>query len=171
MYVFKQKDNRILFDTALLRTVLFAAVFLSIFFRQNNSYTSFITAAVLLVMALFTKVFLLKRFNKILLLAIAAVLLWFSTYSITLVVFFLIAGIVPGYLYKQPIIDISDAAIELKKMIGSTSFPWTDFSNIILKDNLLTLDFKNNKVLQLEVEEGSVVEKSFNDYCSKKIIH
>ena len=35
-------------------------------------------------------------------------------------------------------------------------YKWTDFNNIVLKDDLLTLDFKNNRLLQRETvdEEG-----------------
>ncbi len=47
-------------------------------------------------------------------------------------------------------------------------FQWSAFNNILLKDNLLTLDFKNNRLLQKEVdeeEEGDADEDEFNDYC------
>lgn len=47
-------------------------------------------------------------------------------------------------------------------------FDWSSFNNIMLKDGLLTLDFKNNRLLQKEVdeeEEGDADEDEFNDYC------
>jgi len=47
-------------------------------------------------------------------------------------------------------------------------YHWSDFSNIILKDGLLTLDFRNNKVFQREILEG-VDEGVFNEYCVLKL--
>ena len=54
------------------------------------------------------------------------------------------------------------------------SFPkkilnWNDLNNIILKDGLLTIDFKNNKLAQAEVIKGdkdnALNEQEFNDFC------
>ena len=52
------------------------------------------------------------------------------------------------------------------------SFPqrqidWKELSNLILKDGLLTIDFKNNKIIQQYVEEISLAidEKEFNEFC------
>ena len=48
-----------------------------------------------------------------------------------------------------------------------TYHKWSEFNNIVLKDNLLTLDYKNNKLLQRETidEEGDAEEDEFNNYC------
>ncbi len=50
-------------------------------------------------------------------------------------------------------------------------FHWTDFNNVVLKDDLLTLDFKNNKLLQRETidEEGDADEDEFNQYCTVQL--
>lgn len=51
-------------------------------------------------------------------------------------------------------------------------YKWDDFNNIVLKDGLLTLDFKNNKLLQKEVqddEDDDADEDEFNDYCCKQL--
>ena len=42
---------------------------------------------------------------------------------------------------------------------------------MILKDDLLTIDFKNNKIIQqlIEKTEHPVDEKEFNDFCSKQL--
>lgn len=51
--------------------------------------------------------------------------------------------------------------------VFATRHKWSEFNNIVLKDNLLTLDYKNNKLLQRETidEEGDAEEDEFNDYC------
>ncbi len=50
-------------------------------------------------------------------------------------------------------------------------YSWLDFNNIILKDNILTLDFKNNKLFQKETidEDGDVEEDEFNEYCRRQL--
>jgi hypothetical protein len=45
---------------------------------------------------------------------------------------------------------------------------WSAFNNVILRDGLLTLDFKNNRLLQREVaddDEDDADEEEFNAYC------
>lgn len=51
-------------------------------------------------------------------------------------------------------------------------FSWTDFNNIILKDGLLTLDFKSNKLFQKETiddDEPDADEDEFNEYCRTRL--
>jgi len=51
------------------------------------------------------------------------------------------------------------------------SIEWNELSNIILKDDLLTIDFKNNTIIQqlIDKTEHPVNEKEFNDFCSKQL--
>jgi hypothetical protein len=56
------------------------------------------------------------------------------------------------------------------------SFPqrqidWKELSNLILKDGLLTIDFKNNKIIQQYVDQKSLTidEKEFNDFCRQQL--
>jgi hypothetical protein len=51
-------------------------------------------------------------------------------------------------------------------------FRWSEFNNIILKDGLLTLDFKSNRLLQKEVlddDDPDADEDEFNAYCREKL--
>ena len=53
-------------------------------------------------------------------------------------------------------------------------FPWTSLQSVILKDGLLTLDFKDNKLIQKEVlddDEPDAPEDEFNDYCRSKLVN
>lgn len=54
--------------------------------------------------------------------------------------------------------------------IDYPSFPrravnWSDLDNLILKDGLLTVDFRNNRVAQMEAIPGNWNEKEFNEFC------
>ena len=44
-------------------------------------------------------------------------------------------------------------------------FRWQDFSNVMLKDGLLTLDFKSNRLFQRQIHDQQADEKEFNAYC------
>lgn len=52
-------------------------------------------------------------------------------------------------------------------------FEWSAFSNVILKDGLLTLDFKSNRLIQREVaeddEDEDADEEEFNDWCRQRL--
>ena len=55
--------------------------------------------------------------------------------------------------------------VQKKMALGSS------FHSVILKDGLLTLDFRNNKLIQKEVlddDEPDALEDEFNDYCRGK---
>ena len=52
-------------------------------------------------------------------------------------------------------------------------FLWISFQSVILKNGLLTLDFRDNKLIQKEVlddDEPDAQEDEFNDYCRSKIL-
>jgi hypothetical protein len=63
-----------------------------------------------------------------------------------------------------------------KEKIIYPSFPkkniaWSQLNNMILKDGLLTIDFKNNKFMQQAVDESktAVNEQEFNDFCRQQL--
>jgi hypothetical protein len=174
MYIFKIKDNSAVLDVAILRTLFLAAAVATIFFNNNVSPAArYIPAVVLIILLLFTKVFLLARkVSKYVVLLIGATVLFIALHSFTAMILFFLAGLLPRLFYKAPEVLVDKEAVVLKRMIGSKSYSWNEFNNIILKDNLLTLDFNNNKVLQLEVDGGSTInEKEFNGFCSGNLAH
>ncbi|MGQ0738707.1 MAG: hypothetical protein ACT4OJ_06570 [Bacteroidota bacterium] len=66
--------------------------------------------------------------------------------------------------------------IILQESIFYPSFPvkkisWTSLNNCLLKDGLLTIDFRNNKIIQQAIDESktSVNEKEFNEFCRQQL--
>ncbi|MBK6936063.1 MAG: hypothetical protein IPH18_03660 [Chitinophagaceae bacterium] len=52
----------------------------------------------------------------------------------------------------------------------SLAIGWNELNNVILKDGLLTIDLKNNKVYQHYPEEISLVDEAiFNSFCKQHI--
>ena len=50
-------------------------------------------------------------------------------------------------------------------------FLWNEVSNVVLKDAVLTIDLKNNKLIQVVIEEGAdeVEEADFNQFCRQQM--
>ncbi|MFT3947967.1 MAG: hypothetical protein QM763_13435 [Agriterribacter sp.] len=67
-------------------------------------------------------------------------------------------------------VGVSDEQVVINTFFRK-KYKWNEFTNIILKDNLLTLDFKNNKVLQREIEPylSNVDEQEFNAFCEEQM--
>lgn len=65
-----------------------------------------------------------------------------------------------------------------KEEISINSFPskhyeWQQIQNVVIKDNLLTIDFRNNKILQKETESDVSIEleNEFNAFCALQLKH
>ncbi len=61
-----------------------------------------------------------------------------------------------------------------QELITQKNFPWKKFQwlqmqNVILKDNFLTLDFTNNKIIQAEIKNENIPEKDFNAFVRKQL--
>lgn len=67
-------------------------------------------------------------------------------------------------------IGFSQGEIVMNTLI-KRRFAWSDFNNIMLKDDLLTMDFKNNKVFQRPTieDDPDATEDEFNEYCAKQL--
>jgi hypothetical protein len=52
-------------------------------------------------------------------------------------------------------------------------YNWSDLSNVVLRDGLLTIDFRNNRILQREIEEDEedddTSEEEFNTFCREQL--
>lgn len=50
-------------------------------------------------------------------------------------------------------------------------FGWKDLNNVVLKDNILTIDFKNNKLIQKQIESDASKQEEleFNEFCKNRL--
>jgi hypothetical protein len=76
------------------------------------------------------------------------------------------------YQAKYPLeIGFSDDQIVMNTLFKKI-FRWQDLYNVVLKDGLLTMDFKNNRLFQKEAfeeEEMDADEAEFNAYCQRRL--
>lgn len=170
MYLFRIKADASDIDIPAVRSLLvFAAIIIAIS-RNNNSYTLNIVACIALIIAAFVaEVILVKyRVQTVLVIGIAALLLALCTYNIIFPVLMVLIGFAVRYLYVPPVVQVEEKGISIKKTFSGKIYEWPSFNQVILKDGLLSLDFKNNKVLQVELNDAAD-ENEFNKFCAQQI--
>lgn len=67
--------------------------------------------------------------------------------------------------------ELDNTGITLPTIFAKKRYPWNELNNVILRNDLFTLDFKNNKIMQLEVldEIGPVETADINDFCQHRL--
>ena len=94
---------------------------------------------------------------------------WFGLHSFMIA----IGCLLMGFLYKislQQIKFVFARGNVMKTNFPKKEFLWSAFNNVILKDNILTLDFKDNKLLQVEIENPqNLNEREFNLFAQSQL--
>jgi hypothetical protein len=88
-----------------------------------------------------------------------------------LVIVFAIMAILEYQAKLHPEIGFSTDHIVFNGLF-KRKFPWSSIDNVILKDGLLTIDFRNNKLFQKEIDSGEneASELEFNEWLRKQLI-
>lgn len=77
-----------------------------------------------------------------------------------------------GFLIRRkPYLHFSDRGVKIH-MLWVKHHAWSDFNACMLKDGMLSLDFKNNRLFQEVISPNSqsgVNEADFNAFCIRKI--
>jgi len=70
---------------------------------------------------------------------------------------------------KQELI-INESGIEMN-FFPKRKIEWSELSNVVLKDGMLTIDFKNNRLMQvmLAKESEGVSEVEVNEWCGERV--
>lgn len=90
--------------------------------------------------------------------------------NIYMAVLYALAGILEKQVKFPQEIGFSDDGIFFNTLPRKTLL-WNDVANVIIKDGLITVDQKNNKLFQKEIE-GYVTEETeteFNTFCRQKL--
>ena len=71
---------------------------------------------------------------------------------------------------QKPIVTINESQV-IYPSFPRKKIDWQELSNLIIKDGLLTIDFKNNKIIQQQVvnSQSTIDEKEFNDFCRQQL--
>ncbi len=101
-------------------------------------------------------------------LLIAAIVWTRMPYFQWMVVVFALLAILEYQAKLSPEIGFSEKEIIFNGLLKKR-YAWNEIENVVLKDGWLTIDFKNNKLFQKEIDTGEneASEKEFNNWCSK----
>jgi hypothetical protein len=67
-------------------------------------------------------------------------------------------------------IIITDEGVLLPSLFGQRLVKWKELTNLIKREDMLTIDFKNNKIIQTEINHSENIEdRSFNEFCQRKL--
>ena len=122
--------------------------------------------------------FFLRRRKKALetfslILALLYANFWFQFVGvIAVIIFVLVYLFVTVVQQKKTNVLFSEQGVHLTKVFKTNIYPWREMDNVILKDNLLTIDFKSNKIIQAEIIDAAaaVDEIKFNLFCSEQLL-
>ena len=146
--------------------------------------TVYVIAALFLLLAgIFNRKFIpsvskhlnLLLFQSILVIS-GAIYFWSKGASLVAVSHAILAGaIVLFWIYLKKREDgekivVSQNNIVLPGLSGDRIIEWNQLSNVVKKHDLLTLDFKSNKLLQVQVINAEHIdEDEFNQFCQQQI--
>jgi len=164
--------NRISWIILGIHIIIF--LYLGLFARDKDTASASIATLIMIGFCFLLKYYLYKTKKK-----------W--QLSVNAFFFLLIIGWTGNHQYLLSIIPavfyiLSSATVRKFIVAFSTekiiypSFPsktihWTELNTAVLKDGLLTIDFKNNKIIQQYVDESKTVvnEQEFNDFCRQQL--
>lgn len=93
-----------------------------------------------------------------------------SKWAIVIAVFYLIAAFLERQVKFPEEIGVDKSGVTFN------SFPkkhhsWSELNNLLIKDNMITIDYKNNKIYQKEIEfdVSDDIENEFNQFCSQQL--
>jgi hypothetical protein len=170
-----KRENARRIDFASFFLLLFSILAFSLTQMRSYQFSYFLTiAALILLTGILINIFGFRkgremRFRNWLL---AAGLFWMGMPYFQWMILVLIFFATLESQAKYPLeIGFSPYRIVLNTLFKK-KIPWNSLEAVILKDGMLTLDFKNNKLLQkevLDVDEPDADEDEFNEYCREQL--
>lgn len=157
---------------ALILLLLNLAIFVFLLFFDEYRYES--ASAILLVgIYIFMRLHFIRKYNQgnyldqVIMFVLAGCWLGLQNY------FMVTALVILGILYHFALQKLQ--FVFTKEKIVKMNFPvrefeWNTLNNVILKDNILTLDFKDNKLIQAEIERAqNINEQQFNSFAQSQL--
>ena len=146
------------------------------FFKQH-SLAAYIAAMIMMFVISFA-LFLyisknIKLQNKVTIVAIGlSAITWLLLGDYVLMFLMGLVAAVSFYTLQKPVVYFMDEGVAYpsfpKKM-----YPWSEVNQVMLKSNVLTIDLKNNQLMQFALPDETIVginEDAFNEYCRGRVV-
>lgn len=175
--VLKRNGERYVDSISILLCITSAIAFSYRQIAYHEFLIAFTIVAAALVFGVLINMQLARRKNKVVryrFLLLTAGIAWIAmpSFQWLCIPFFILSFL--EYQAKYPLeVGFTDDYVVINSLIKK-KYPWSDFNNVMLKDGLLTLDFKNNRLVQKEAVEDDgpdADEDEFNAFCRRVIPH
>jgi len=168
------KNDKIKSYRTIAQIILLLNLVVFIFMLFYDEYRYEAASAILLIgIYIFMRLYFIKKYNQgnyldqVLLFVLAGC--WLGLQNYVMVAAMVILGIF-YHLALQKLQFVFTPEKVFKLNFPGKEFEWNVFNNVILKDNVLTLDFKNNKLIQAEIEKSqNINEQQFNSFAKSKL--
>ena len=168
------KNDKIKSYRTIAQIILLLNLVIFIFMLFYDEYRYEAASAILLIgIYIFMRLYFIKKYNQgnyldqVLLFVLAGC--WLGLQNYVMVAAMVILGIF-YHLALQKLQFVFTPEKVFKLNFPGKEFEWNVFNNVILKDNILTLDFKNNKLIQAEIEKSqNINEQQFNSFAKSKL--
>lgn len=103
-------------------------------------------------------------------LLLAALGWYLYPHGTTLAIVYLVAAVLEKPVKVQPEYAFDEESI-VYNSFPEKKYAWSEVTNVVLKNAILTIDLKNNKLIQKEVndEVSAKNEKDFNGFCTQRL--
>lgn len=148
-----------------------AAIAGSLYSGYNKiSHTQFGFAGMILLLIFIYLLAPIKKIKEIIFLSAAFGIFLFWIFTGYWWVGIIMLALFSLYLISKRKLTVSaDAGKIIYPAFPKRSIAWNELNNVILKDGLLTIDFKNDKLIQAAVINTETNEKDFNDFCKRQL--
>ncbi len=150
--------------------IIMNAAIVGSFWLETKNHTTF-SEYILIFCLLFSLIISVRKsYKKIQYMLLYFLIQMFTYYifeQLILMLILLVITVLYVYINSPFYISINDQNIYFKKLF-SWGKNWTDFNNVMLKDNRLVLDYKDNKLQHFEIGQSNVkLDLEFNLFCQR----
>ena len=162
------------FIVSLVNTSVFAWVY----FNSTASKTGNIILIALLLNVFSVGMLLYEHFTKkrtafwVELVFIISAICWLIAGKWLVAVLLLIFAWLGFYTNRPVVVQVTEAGVRYP-VFPPQHFQWQEISGIMLKDDVLTIDLKNNRFIQITVsanENAGLSETAFNSFCATQLV-
>ncbi|MEJ7626013.1 MAG: hypothetical protein WKF35_04035 [Ferruginibacter sp.] len=152
-------------------------VFGFLFINASDERTHSLSRFGLLLSVIYTFMYFVKSYTKYLsrykleVSFIVLGILWLVTGNLFFAGILLFCAIAGIYVSRKQMIIVSAEKI-FYPSFPAKEFLWDEITNVILKDEVLTIDLKNNKLLQSVIvseKSNEINEEEFNSFCKVQL--
>jgi hypothetical protein len=95
---------------------------------------------------------------------------YFYPHGGAMTIVYLIAAVLEKPVKVQPEYAFDNESV-VYNSFPQKKYGWSEITNVLLKEGMLTIDLKNNQLIQKEVNDdvSAQDEKDFNEFCRKRL--